>query len=74
MSAFGAACGAKRAAKSLVASPSLPPLTIRRRESRPEHVALLGACQARVHDAFVGLAGAGKLGTTSNLSDSTLLF
>ena len=38
---------------------------MRRRELRPEHVALLGACEAPVHDAFVGLAGAGKLGTTS---------
>src|SRR5262245_4085784 len=63
---FSAAYGgqADTAAKSLVASPSLPPYDTAPR-LRPEHVALLGACQAPVHDAFVGLAGAGKLGTTS---------
>src|SRR6516165_10847356 len=55
----------RTAAKRLVASASLPPLTMRRRELRPEHVALLGACEAPLHDAFVGLAGAGQLGTTS---------
>ncbi len=40
-------------------------IAIRRRELRPKHVALLGACEAPLHDAFVGLAGAGKLGTTT---------
>src|SRR5262249_22551946 len=47
MSAFAPLVGAKCAAKSLVASPSLPPLTIRRRESRPEHVALLSVPSGR---------------------------
>src|SRR6516164_9590185 len=45
---------------------------MRRRELRPEHVALLGACEAPVHDAFLGLAGAGKLGTTSASPSITL--